>query len=275
MGEETKEEGKKEEEKKEKGGTEEKKKKAEEKKEEEKKAEEPQEIVLKVDMHCEACARKVGKALKGFQGVEEVMTDYKSHKVVVKGKTADPIKVCERVQKKSGRKVELISPLPKPPEEEKKEESQEKKEDKKDEPPPVITVILKVYMHCEACAQVLQKRIRKIQGVESVVTDVANNQVTVKGVVDSAALVENVYKRTRKQASIVKEEGKKEEEKKEEEKKEDNKEGEKKENEESKGEDDNKADAKKYEYWAPKHYMEYYTYPQLFSDENPNACSVM
>ncbi|XP_043693206.1 heavy metal-associated isoprenylated plant protein 7-like [Telopea speciosissima] len=260
MGEEqeNKEEGKKEE-----GNTEEKKK------EEEKKAEEPQEIVLKVYMHCEACAKKIVRALKGFPGVEEVTTDYKSGKVVVKGKTADPLKVCERVQKKSGRKVELISPLPKPPEEEKKEETPP---EKKNEPPPVITVNLKVHMHCEACAQVLQKRIGKIEGVESVATDIANDQVTVKGVVDPAKLVENVYKRTRKQASIVKEEEKKEEEKKE------DKGAEKKEGEESKGEEDNKADAKKFEYYGPKYYMEYYYASppdQIFSDENPNACSVM
>lgn len=45
--------------------------KEEERKEEtteEKKEKEPPEIVLKVDMHCEACARKVAKALKGFEG---------------------------------------------------------------------------------------------------------------------------------------------------------------------------------------------------------------
>ncbi|XP_042477845.1 heavy metal-associated isoprenylated plant protein 7-like [Macadamia integrifolia] len=271
MGEENKEEEKKEEEKKEEGSTE-----AEKKKEvDEKKAEEPQEIVLKVYMHCEACARKIVKTLKGFEGVEEVVTDYKCDKVIVKGKTADPIKVCERVQKKSGRKVELISPLPKPPEEEKKEESPP---EKKDEPPPVVTVTLKVYMHCEACAQVLQKRIRKIEGVESVATDVSNDQVMVKGVVDPEKLVENVYKRTRKQASIVKDEEKKEEEKKEEEKKEEEDKGEKKEEKESKGEEDNKADVKKFEYYGPKYHMEYYyPYPpdQIFSDENPNACSVM
>lgn len=59
---ENKEEEKKEEEKKsEEGGN------SEEKKEEEKK-DEPQEIVVKVDMHCEACARKVARSLKGFQG---------------------------------------------------------------------------------------------------------------------------------------------------------------------------------------------------------------
>lgn len=231
MGEEKKEEEKKEEAK-------------EEEKKEEKKEEEPPEIVLKVDMHCEACARKVARALKGFEGVEEVSTDSKASKVVVKGKAADPSKVCERLQKKSGRKVELISPLPKPPEE-KKEEAKDppKEEEKKDEPPPVVTVVLNVRMHCEACAQVLQKRVRKIQGVESVETNLANDQVIVKGVVDPSKLVDDVYKKTRKQASIVKDEEKKEEEKKEEKKEE--KEGEKKEGEEEKEGDDKKPDTKK------------------------------
>ncbi|KDP35503.1 hypothetical protein JCGZ_08941 [Jatropha curcas] len=268
MGEEKKEEEKKEE------------VKEEEKKEEEKKEEEPPEIVLKVDMHCEACARKVARALKGFEGVEEVTADSKASKVVVKGKAADPQKVCERLQKKSGRKVELISPLPKPPEEKKEEEKKEEpKEEKKDEPPPVITVVLNVRMHCEACAQVLQRRVRKFQGVESVETDLANSQVIVKGIVDPAKLVDDVYKKTRKQASIVKEEEKKEEEKKEEEKKEEEKkEEEKKEGgEEVKEEEEKKSEIeiKRSEYWPTK-YLEYYAYdPEMFSDENPNACSVM
>lgn len=55
-------EEKKEEVKEEKKEEEDKKKKNEEEEEKEK------EIVLKVDMHCEACARKVARALKGFQG---------------------------------------------------------------------------------------------------------------------------------------------------------------------------------------------------------------
>lgn len=33
------------------------------------------------------------------------------------------------------------------------------------QPPPVITVVLNVQMHCDACAQALQKRIRKIKGI--------------------------------------------------------------------------------------------------------------
>lgn len=69
-------------------------------------------------------------------GVEDVITDCKSHKVVVKGEKADPLKVLERVQRKNHRQVELLSPIPKPPaEDEKKPEEKEapKPEEKKEE----------------------------------------------------------------------------------------------------------------------------------------------
>ncbi|XP_023738226.1 heavy metal-associated isoprenylated plant protein 7 [Lactuca sativa] len=252
-------------------------KKVDEKEEKKKEEEVPQEVVLRVDMHCGACARKVARSLKGFQGVEEVTTDCKASKVVVKGKELDPIKVSERIQKKSGRKVEIISPLPKPPEAEpeKKQEPEPPKDEKKDEPPPVITVVLKMSMHCDACAQGLQKRIRKIPGVESVKTELAKEQVVVTGVIEPEKFVNDVYKRTRKQASIVgKAEEKKEEEKKEEEKKEEEKKEE--ETEEVKNEEaDTNTETKRSEYWPPKYYMEYSHAPQMFSDENPHACSVM
>ncbi|XP_073125356.1 heavy metal-associated isoprenylated plant protein 7-like [Henckelia pumila] len=279
MGEEKKEEGNKEEKNiKEEAVKEDKKEEAKKKDEEE-----PQQIILKVDMHCEACARKVTRSLKGFQGVEDVTADCKASKVVVKGNAADPSKVCQRIQKKTGRKVELISPLPKPPEEisNKEEPKPEPKEEKKAEPPPVINVVLKVRMHCDACAQALQKRIGRIQGVESVTTDIANDQVTVKGVVDPDKLVNDVYKKTGKQASVVKDEEKKEEEeeeeKKAEEKKDEKQDQDKKQagDQESKEEDDKKTDIKKNEYWPPKYNLEYAYAPQMFSDENPNACSVM
>lgn len=73
--------------------------------------------------------------------MEDVTTDSKTSKVVVKGKTADPIKVCERIQKKTGRKVELISPLPKPPEENKEEPKEAKEEEKKEEVLPPLSSI--------------------------------------------------------------------------------------------------------------------------------------
>lgn len=35
---------------------------------EEEKKKEPQEIVLKIFMHCEGCAKKIHRCLKGFEG---------------------------------------------------------------------------------------------------------------------------------------------------------------------------------------------------------------
>ncbi|KAL5174204.1 Heavy metal-associated isoprenylated plant protein 7 [Glycine soja] len=296
---------------------EEKKVEEEEKKEEEKKSDEkkfkeksaPPEIVLKVFMHCEGCARKVRRSLKGFPGVEDILTDCKSHKVVVKGEKADPLKVLERVQRKSHRKVELLSPIPKPPAEEAKkpqEEEKPKPEENKQEPQ-VITVVLKVHMHCEACAQEIKRRIEKMKGVESAEPDLKKSEVSVKGVFETAKLVEHVYKRTGKHAVIVKEEPEKREEEEEEakEEKKAEEEGEKKnekgsgegeENKEKKGEGEAKAEEeskeetavlelKKSEYYynpPPRYGMEFYASypgpsypPQIFSDENPNACSVM
>lgn len=58
--------------------------------------------------------------------------------MVVKGRKAaeDPMKVVERVQRKSRRRVELISPIPQPKPEKKEEEEEEEKpkvEKKKEE----------------------------------------------------------------------------------------------------------------------------------------------
>ncbi|KAL6011643.1 Heavy metal-associated isoprenylated plant protein 7 [Asimina triloba] len=263
----------------------------------------PEEYVYKVFMHCEGCARKVKRSLRGFEGVEEVITDCKTHKVTVKGKTADPLKVFDRIQRKSHRQVELLTPLPpKPPVEEKKVEEKPKAEEKKEEPP-VIIVVLKVHMHCEACSEEIRKRIQKMKGVNSVEPDLKGSQVTVKGVIDPPKLVEYVYKRTGKHAVIVKQETEK---KKEEEKgggekaaaKGDEKAGEKKEKEGEEGknasgeggaveevEETKVVEMKKneFQYWAdyagyhPRYTMEhaYAPAPQIFSDENPNACSVM
>jgi len=56
--------------------------------------------------------------------------------VVVKGEKADPLKVLERIQRKSHRQVELLSPIPKPQEEKKVQEEEKPKptpEEKKEE----------------------------------------------------------------------------------------------------------------------------------------------
>ncbi|KAF5476526.1 hypothetical protein F2P56_003273 [Juglans regia] len=274
----------------------------------------PQEIVLRVYMHCEGCARKVRRCLKGFEGVEDVITDCKISKVVVKGDKADPLKVLERIQRKSHKQVDLISPIPKPKaEEEKKPQEKEppKPEEKKE--PQIVTVVLKVHMHCDACAEEIKKRILKMKGVESAEPDLKSSQVTVKGAIDPEKLVEYVYKRTGKHVVIVKQEaekknkeeakdGKKEEKKGEEggdgggdkgaakggeEEKKEKKEGNEDQAKPEAGgagapaaeEEINKVvelQSNAYYYYPQRYAMEMYAYPpQIFSDENPNACSIV
>ncbi|XP_062185780.1 heavy metal-associated isoprenylated plant protein 7 [Phragmites australis] len=346
MGEEAKKEAKKEEEKPKEAAEEKEEEKPKEGGEEKKEEESPppppppEEVEMRVYMHCEGCARKVKKILKRFDGVEDVIADSKAHKVVVKGRkaAADPMKVVERVQKKTGRKVELLSPIPPPPEE-KKEEEKKKEEPEPPKPeekePPVIAVVLKVHMHCEACAQATRKRILKMKGVQSAEPDLKASEVTVKGVFEEAKLAEYVHKRTGKHAAIIKSEpvnppenagddkakeekaaegGDEKKEDKEEEKK-DAKDGGGDEKKDEKGKEGENAAAGGEEKDKDKEkdpaavaaanlYMHYprfgfpggyypppppgYVYqaayppsypppyaPQIFSDENPNACSVM
>lgn len=230
--------------------------------------------------------------------MEDVTTDCKTSKVVVKGEKADPLKVLQRLQRKSHRQVELISPIPEPKpvsdEPEKKEKEKPKPEEKKEE---VVTVVLRVHMHCEACAMEIQKRIMRMKGVESVEPDFKASQVSVKGVFTPEKLVEFIYKRIGKHAAVVKQdpppkppEKEKETKDKDEKKKEEGQPKEGKEAKENGGgggakgdgaaaEEGNKVvDLKKneYQYQPPRYPVEMFAYPpQIFSDENPNACTII
>eukprot|EP01018_Ginkgo_biloba_P032300 Gb_19281 [translate_table: standard] len=225
----------------------------------EKKEEKKEEIitvVMKVYMHCEGCAGQVEKCLKGYEGVEYVEVDMKNNKVTVKGKV-EAKKICERVEKKSRKKTELISPLPKKDDGKKPEAKEQKPEEKKEKQPTVVTVVVKVLMHCEACAQKLKRIVLKMKGVHSAEPDFKTQKFTVKGTIDPKDLVEYIYKKAKKRAEIV---PPKKEEKK---------------GDDGKGGDQKKEDGKKSEDAAPKYVIEYVHAPQLFSDENPNACSIM
>ncbi|KAL1218807.1 Heavy metal-associated isoprenylated plant protein 7 [Cardamine amara subsp. amara] len=270
---------------------------------EEEKKKEPQEIVLKIFMHCEGCAKKIRRCLKGFEGVENVTTDCKTSKVVVKGDKADPLKVLQRLQRKSHRQVELLSPIPEPkpvsvePEKKDKEKEKPKPQEKKEE---VVTVMLRVHMHCEACAMEIQKRIMRMKGVESVEPDFKASQVSVKGVFTPEKLVEFVYKSLGKHAVVVKQDPppKPPEKEKETKDKDEKKKGEEKPKEGKEGKEDGGGVAKtvaggdggaaeegtkavdlkknEYQYQPPRYPVEMFAYPpQIFSDDNPNACTIM
>ncbi|PPD70847.1 hypothetical protein GOBAR_DD32270 [Gossypium barbadense] len=68
--------------------------------------------VYKIDMHCEGCAKKIKRSIKHYEGVEDVKTDCGANKLTVIGKV-DPAKVRDRLAEKTKKKVDLISPQPK------------------------------------------------------------------------------------------------------------------------------------------------------------------
>jgi len=94
--------------------------------------------------------------------------------------------------------------------EEKKEEKKEetKEEEKKEEtkpspPPPPPPVILGIDMHCVGCAKKIERCLLKCKGVEEVETDMANNQLKIKGVVDPQALCSRLQKKTMRSAKVI------------------------------------------------------------------------
>ncbi|CAI9093193.1 OLC1v1028632C1 [Oldenlandia corymbosa var. corymbosa] len=206
-------------------------------------------IVLGVYIHCEGCVERVRKSLKGYNGVQTVEVDSEKNRVNVKaGEKTDPTKIAKRVRKKTGKHVELISPKINP-----NEKKEVKKEEKKE--PKIVEVVLKTYLHCEGCAISVKKTLHKMPGVHTVETDIDKNQVKVKGTIEGAKVVEFVSRREGKHAELVKTEKEKEPKKEDQPKK-------------DKGNEDLK---KFYSQFHP----ELVYAPSLFSDENPNSCSVM
>ncbi|XP_010253988.1 PREDICTED: heavy metal-associated isoprenylated plant protein 3-like [Nelumbo nucifera] len=267
-------------------------------------------VVLKVDMHCEGCAKKVKRSVKGFEGVEDVKGDSSNNKLTVVGKV-DPLKLRERVEQKTKKKVELISPIPKkedkkPAEGKKEEKKEEKKEDGKKKEPSETTVVLKIRLHCEGCIQKIRRIISKYKGVQNVAVDPAKDLVTVKGTMDVKAMTPYLKEKLKRSVEVVpakKEDGGGKEKEGGEKKKEgggegekkggeggEKKEGGKKEGEKKEGEKKGggggggdagkkeeavKPAENKMEYYPQNYVVEYVYAPQLFSDENPNACSIM
>lgn len=173
-------------------------------------------------MHCEGCAKKIRHAVKHLEGVEGLKTDCAGNKLTVTGK-ADPAKIKARLEEKTKRKVEIISPQPKKDDgaaagggDKKADEKPEKKpEGKKEEakkPPPESTVVLKIRLHCEGCISKIKKIISKIKGVGSVTVDAAKDLVTVKGTMDVKDLAPYLKDKLRRAVEVVP--PKKEEEKK-------------------------------------------------------------
>ncbi|URD75098.1 Heavy-metal-associated domain-containing protein [Musa troglodytarum] len=248
-------------------------------------------------MHCEGCAKKVIKSVKGVQGVEGVKADAGSGKLTVMGKL-DPWKLRDRVEAKTHKKVDLVSPANFPKKgadandpsssSAKKPAAVKKPDDKKPQDKlAVTTVVLKIRLHCEGCIRRIRKTITKIKGVDSVVFDTQKDLVTVKGTMDAKPLPEVLKAKLKRDVEVVqpKKDGG--------EKKDKGGGGEKKEKGGGVGGGggggggggEKETNAKAATVPEPPNEMDYYARygyrfqmvhaPQLFSDENPNSCSVM
>ncbi|XP_041016318.1 heavy metal-associated isoprenylated plant protein 9-like [Juglans microcarpa x Juglans regia] len=237
----------------------------------------------------------------GIRGVEGVEVDMAKNEVTIKG-IVEPQAVCMKIMKKTKRRTKVLSPLP-------ASEGEPIPEVVASQVSGLITVELIVDMHCEACAEQLKRKILKMRGVQTAVTELSTGKVMVTGTMEAEKLVDYVYRRTKKQARIVPQP--EPEPEPEPEKKDENKEAEKPaeeakaeekppEDEEAKKEDkvggkeSKELEAKKeggeaednvvvdheegmkrmMYYYEPVYVMERIPPPQLFSDENPNACCI-
>ncbi|OWM82430.1 hypothetical protein CDL15_Pgr002004 [Punica granatum] len=189
----------------------------------------------------------------------------------------------------------IISPLPKKdaaPAGDKKPPAEKKKEE--DKKPKQTTVVLKIRLHCDGCIQNIRKLILKIKGVDSVNIEAAKELVAVTGTMDVKELAPYLKEKVKRSVQAVPPPTKK-----------DDGGADKKEGKESGGGDKKES----YGYYSHSYAVEPYGYhggyaappasvyahavhegyspypqhpldprlhtPQMFSDENPNACSVM
>ncbi|CAN4089444.1 unnamed protein product [Withania somnifera] len=210
------------------------------------------------------------------------------NQVTIKG-VIEPQAVCDSISKKTKRVAKVLSPLP-------PAEGEPIPEVVASQVSGLTTVELNVNMHCEACAEQLKKKILRMKGVRTAETEASTGKVTVTGTMDANKLVDYVYRRTKKQAKIVPqpepepqkpiEEIKPDEAKPVEEPKPEDKNDEDESAPQRKtgekmvvpiGDHDDQQTINKmmhYYQYQPLYVIERIPPPQLFSDENPNACCI-
>ncbi|XP_022888808.1 heavy metal-associated isoprenylated plant protein 9-like isoform X2 [Olea europaea var. sylvestris] len=253
----------------------------------------PSPLVLFVDLHCVGCAKKIERSILKIRGVEGVVIDMVKNQITVEGVVEAQV-VCNKIMKKIKRRIKVLSPLP-------ESEGEAMSEVVASQDSELTTMELNVNMHCLACAQQLKRKILKLKGVQIAETEFSSGKIKVTGTMDADKLVDYIYKSTKKQAKIIpqpeteeskpkenkdekkpdeaaKQEEEKNEERGENEEKGEEKGGENKEEPFKEGDinfSDEEAMHKLVHYYQPLYVIERIPPPQLFSDENPNACCII
>nr|GFB01251.1 hypothetical protein [Tanacetum cinerariifolium] len=163
-------------------------------------------VVLKIDLHCEGCQRKVVKAIRSLNGVKTVKPgDHESNKITVIGKV-DPDELRQAVEEKIKKKVELISPVTKKKDDNvdtKKQQTVVVKDDSKPKKFPVTTTVLKMPLHCQGCIDKIKKLVKKTKGFKEISIDKSKSLVTVKGGMDMKLLTAALENRFQTKVEVV------------------------------------------------------------------------
>jgi len=150
------------------------------------------------------------------------MADAAANRVVVSG-TADAAALKARLEAKTKKAVEIISagsgpkrpaPAAEPKDAgagEKKadkdaspKEEKEKKQPPEEKKPKEETVLLKIRLHCDGCADRIRRRIYKIKGVKDVVLDSnAKDEVKVRGTMDIPAMLSYLKEKLNRDVEAV------------------------------------------------------------------------
>ncbi|KAF6138580.1 hypothetical protein GIB67_032474 [Kingdonia uniflora] len=221
--------------------------------------------VYKVNLHCLQCAREVEKPLLRTQGVWKVDVDIEHDEIKVTGKV-DVKKIHKQIEKISEKMDQILSP--------KDIIAAKKEKKKKDTKEPILSkTTVKIHLHCEKCEYDLKRRILKLKGVYSVNSDMKAQTLSVEGTIDPPKLVEYIHKKVHKYTEIYNKKPEKNDVSKESAKKMDVKVVETKQI--TVLGEDKKVELKIKEMADVPYFIHYVYGPQLFSDENPNACTIM
>ncbi|KAL8129172.1 hypothetical protein V2J09_018327, partial [Rumex salicifolius] len=242
--------------------------------------------VLNVDLRCNCvgCIRRIRKTCHSLHGVTTVKEDVNANKLYVSG-IFDPVKLRDKLQSSTPKKVELVSPAP-PKKDEKKngdpeaKSKTEQEKSKKEKEPAVTTVVLKMEWHCEGCTHKIHKIISTYNGVQRVQMDKAKELITVSTIAEPKQLAEFLQKKLKRKVQIVPEKKEKDEEKKQKQNEGGKKGG------GSNGDKEEPCKDPKMEYFmvgngygyreaASGYVVDVFYAPQIFSEDNPNGCSVM
>nr|XP_011459271.1 PREDICTED: heavy metal-associated isoprenylated plant protein 26-like [Fragaria vesca subsp. vesca] len=78
-----------------------------------------------------------------------------------------------------------------------------KKNKNEQEEAKVVVAEFKVSMHCNACERIVAKTLLKIKGVEKFGTDMNNHKVVVTGKIDPEKILKKLRKKTGKRVEII------------------------------------------------------------------------